>query len=286
MLGHRVALLLREKGHDVWGSVRSGGDRLARLGVLQSERCVEGLDVTDLDATRSTFERLRPEVVVNAVGVVKQKDEAKQAVPSITVNALLPHQLADLCDGADARLIHVSTDCVFSGKKGDYTEADNADATDLYGRSKLLGEVDRAPHVTLRTSIIGWELQQPGHGLVEWFASQRHRRIRGFKGAIYTGLTTTALAGVMDKLVSSPELTGLYQVSSSKIDKHALLGLLRAALGWHDIEIDADTDFACDRSLRCDRFAEAAHWHPRAWSEMIAALAAEWPTYENWRRLK
>lgn len=284
MFGHRASLVLRDKGHDVWGTVRSSGDRLTRLDVLSGNRCIEGLDVTVLDSVRATFDRVRPDIIVNAVGVVKQKDEARQAVPSITINALLPHQLADLADQVHARLIHISTDCVFSGRKGDYTEGDAPDPADLYGRSKLLGEVDRAPHLTLRTSIIGWELQQPGHGLLEWFASQRGRRIRGFRRAIYTGLTTTALAQVVHTAALSPSLTGLHQVSTAKIDKHTLLTLLRAELGWHDIEIEPDTDFSCDRSLRCDRFVDAARWQPPSWSEMITALATEWPSYENWRR--
>jgi dTDP-4-dehydrorhamnose reductase len=228
------------------------------------------------------MDKAKPDVVVNCIGIVKQRDEAKKIIPSIQVNALFPHQLADLCHRENIRLVQISTDCVFSGLRGKYTEADIPDPVDLYGRTKLLGEVNRPGCLTLRTSIIGWQLNS-FTSLLSWFARQRGQTIKGYRQAIYSGFSTRVLAGLISDLIETrPDLTGLYQVASEPISKYDLLVALRDKLGWGDIQIEPDEKFFCDRSLVATRFRVATGWKAPDWEEMISGLAQEWPSYQQW----
>ena len=224
-------------------------------------------------------------MAINAVGIVKQRDEAKQAIPSIQLNALFPHILADLCDEVGARLIHVSTDCVFSGRRGSYSEADIPDPVDLYGRTKLIGELSRPNCLTIRTSIVGWQLAG-GSSLLEWFATQRSSSVKGYRNAIFSGLSTSVLATLIGDLIETrPDVNGLYHVASQPISKHDLLSRIADALDWQDIIIEPEEQFHCDRSLDGARFEAATGWRAPSWDEMIAGLAAEWPTYEELRSI-
>jgi dTDP-4-dehydrorhamnose reductase len=248
MLGHRVAGVLSDSGHEVAVTVMDG---------------------------------FGPDAVVNCIGIVKQKDEAKAAVPSIEVNSLFPHQVAALCTRAGARMVHVSTDCVFSGSRGRYTEDDVPDATDLYGRSKLLGEVTGvAGAVTVRTSIIGWELRNPT-GLLEWFALQQGDSCVGYRRAVFSGLSTPELARVIEGLLGDwRDIEGLWHVSAEPIDKLTLLTMVRDALGW-DVTLDPTDEPVIDRSLDSTRFREATGWTPPSWDAMVAELAAERSGHEG-----
>jgi dTDP-4-dehydrorhamnose reductase len=185
----------------------------------------------------------------------------------------LPHRLAVLARVAGARLIHLSTDCVFSGRRGNYREDDPADAEDLYGRTKLLGEVSEEPCLTLRTSIIGPELSRKS-GLLEWFMAQRGGTVRGFTRAIFSGFTTAELSRVIERLLEEPHASGLYHVSSAPISKYDLLVRINAALGI-GVAIGADDSFACDRSLDSERFRSTFGYTPPAWDEMVTELAQE-----------
>jgi dTDP-4-dehydrorhamnose reductase len=202
-------------------------------------------------------------------------------VPSIQINALFPHQLADLCVERGIRAIQISTDCVFSGFRGNYSEIDVPDPVDLYGRTKLLGELNRPGCLTLRTSIVGWQLNTFS-SLLSWFALQRNKHIKGYRKAIYSGFSTTVLAQLIgDILQTRPDLHGIYQVASEPISKYDLLVKLRDVLGWSDIIIDPDDQFFCDRSLSGTRFSSATGWRPPTWEAMLQGLAAEWPSYET-----
>ncbi len=181
--------------------------------------------------------------------------------------------------------MQISTDCVFSGLRGNYTEADLPDAVDLYGRTKLLGELNRPNCLTLRTSIVGWELKGRS-SLLEWFASQRGSRIKGYRQAIYTGLSTSVLATLIgDLLETRHDLAGLFHVASEPISKYDLLRRLAEVLGWNDISIDPDDQFRCDRSLAGTRFEAVTGWRAPSWEQMIAGLAQEWPMYAELRGL-
>ena len=285
MLGHQLCRVLSDRV-ETWATFRETPARFAQYHFIAQERALGQVHAEDVASVQEALEKVEPDVVVNCIGIVKQRDEAKQAIPSIQVNALFPHQLADLCHTRDARLVEISTDCVFSGLRGKYTEADVPDPVDLYGRTKLLGELNRPNCLTLRTSIIGWQLNTFS-SLLSWFALQRGQRIKGYQQAIYSGFSTRVLAGLISDLIETrPDLTGLYQVASEPISKYDLLVSLRDKLGWDDIEIEPDDNFYCDRSLIGTRFSIATGWKAPDWDEMLSGLAEEWPLYEEWYRTK
>jgi len=281
MLGHQLCRVLSAR-LETWATFRDEPSRYGQYNIADQERMLGGVTVENLASVRETLENVRPGVLVNCIGIVKQRDEAKQAIPSIQVNALFPHQLAELCREYDARLVQISTDCVFSGLRGAYTEADVPDPVDLYGRSKLLGELNRSGCLTLRTSIIGWQLNTFS-SLLSWFSLQRGQRIKGYQQAIYSGFSSRVLATLISDLIETrPDLSGLYQVASESISKYDLLVGLRDRLGWDDIEIEPDDNFYCDRSLIATRFSVATGWKPPGWDEMLSGLAEEWPMYQGW----
>jgi len=273
MLGHQLLKQYRGR-HDVRVTLRRPLDEYATYGLFDSDNAFPNVDAVNFDHVENTVRGFQPEAVINAIGIVKQRSEAQDAILSLEINSLLPHRLSLLCADIGARLIHISTDCVFSGNKGMYTEDDLEDATDLYGRSKLLGELS-APHaVTLRTSIIGLELSRR-KSLIEWFLAQRGS-IKGFTRAIYSGFTTKEMARIIELvLLEKPSLSGLWHVASSAINKYDLLSLLSDKLGREDVSIVADSSFACDRSLDGTRFERETGYAPPSWDTMLDELAAE-----------
>jgi dTDP-4-dehydrorhamnose reductase len=278
MLGHQLCRILSGR-FDVWGTFREARETYTRHDILPTERMIDRVFAEDCSSVHRALDIAKPDAVVNALGIVKQRDEAKAAIPSITVNALFPHQLAEICDQHQVRMIQISTDCVFSGMRGNYSEVDTPDPVDLYGRTKLLGEVQRPGCLTLRTSIIGWQLNTFS-GLLSWFAGQRGRRIKGYRKAIYSGFSTTILANLIGDIIETrPDLHGLYHVASASISKYDLLVRLRDILGWKDIAIDPDEQFFCDRSLNGTRFSTTTGWLAPNWDSMLLGLAEEWPGY-------
>lgn len=223
------------------------------------------------------FSWFRPEVVVNAAGIVKQR----QATPEdfIAVNALFPHKLARTAREFGARLIHFSTDCVFNGKAGGYNEQSTPNPEDLYGRSKLLGEVQGEGCLTIRTSIIGRELNRQ-QGLVEWFL-RTVGPVRGFARHFFTGITTIEAAHIVDRIITHyPSASGLWHVGGDPINKYALLGMLARHYG-RPTEIQYDTSTACDRTLDSRRFRHEFAYKPPTWASMIAELAQECPLWPD-----
>lgn len=252
-----------------WGSARSSSSIRSLPNDLQ-RRVIVGVDVENVDSLTRLFATVRPDVVINCIGLVKQLAEADDPLQAIPINSLLPHRLARLCQLAGARLVHISTDCVFSGAKGMYREGDPADAQDLYGRSKHLGEVDYPNAVTLRTSIIGHELAS-AHGLVGWFLAQSGP-VRGFTRAIFSGLPTVELARLIrDHVLPQPEMRGLYHVSAAPIAKYELLQLIARTYG-RDNEISPDDKLVIDRSLDSTRFRQLSGFSPPAWPDLVRSM--------------
>lgn len=274
MLGHTLLRLLSAQSDlEVHASARTrdGLDRWFAPKLLQ--RIYAPIDIENFDAVERVLSEVRPHVVINCVGVIKQLSAAKDPLACIAINALFPHQLAQASAKVDARLIHISTDCVFSGKKGRYVESDFPDCDDLYGRTKLLGEVDYPHAVTLRTSIIGHELHS-SVSLIDWFLAQQGR-VKGFTKAIYSGFPTVEMARIISEVViPRSELRGLYHVSSEPISKYDLLFLVKEKYG-KVIEIEPSSDFHCDRSLDSSRFRDATGYVPPAWSELVARMHDE-----------
>lgn len=279
MLGHKLGQVLSAH-HETHLAVRRAQAPVLR-DLFDADRVSTGVSAEDPRSVERVLDEIAPAVVVNCIGIVKQADAARQAVPSITVNSLFPHRLGELCAARGARLIHISTDCVFSGRVGGYTEDDIPDPIDLYGRSKLLGEVAEPGCLTLRTSIVGRELEG-AHGLLEWFLGQSGS-VRGFAKAVFSGLTTEALSELVARVVrEQPALSGLWHVAAEPIDKLALLERFRDAFGL-DIEIVADDALRIDRSLDGSRFERETGIAARSWSDMVAGLAADTTPYERLR---
>ncbi len=272
MLGHEAVRVLADR-HDVHAAARD----LQRARGADLPATLHAFDALHPDGIEAVLEAADPAVVLNAVGLVKQLQDASRPVPAITLNALFPHRLAEACSARGARLIHISTDCVFAGALAPpaaYTEDDVPDARDLYGRSKLLGEVLADGHLTLRTSIIGRELGRVT-GLLEWFLHQPGPQVGGYTHAFFSGLTTRALARVIDELITGhSELSGLYHVSSEPIDKHRLLSLLDAALALGH-EIRPVDEPRINRALDCSRFGAATGIEIPSWDAMAHDLAME-----------
>ena len=283
MLGHKVLQRLRPMVTDTIGLMRG---RLADLGPRAESfgqaRIIEGFDASDPETVRERLRDLRPRVIVNCIGIIKQRASSSDAIGSIMVNALLPHVLADVCSEWQGRLIHISTDCVFTGFRGGYLESDPTDATDLYGRTKALGEPSAPNSLTLRTSMIGRELANY-HSLLEWFLGNAHGAIRGFRHAIFSGVTTNHLASLIAQIISDhAALVGTYHVASTPISKYELLMMLRDAYGL-SAEITPDDVFRCDRSLNGEKLMSAIGYRPPSWSDMIAELVADETPYGRWR---
>jgi dTDP-4-dehydrorhamnose reductase len=272
MLGNAVMRVLSEKSDwQIFGTVRSGS--AARFFAPEiAGKLIAGVDVEDQDALVRVFTQVRPDVVINCIGLIKQLADGDDPLIALPINAMLPHRLARLCKLAGSRLIHVSTDCVFSGAKGGYVEEDASDAQDLYGKSKFLGEVHDAHTITLRTSIIGHELQS-AHGLIDWFLSQRGR-CKGYRRAIFSGLPTVVLAKIMrDVVIPRLELSGLYQVAAAPIAKLDLLTMVARQYN-QSIEIVPDDALVIDRSLRADRFQQATGYVAEEWPALIQQMHA------------
>lgn len=277
MLGHKLCQV-SGRHFEVYGTFRSAVPDVP--GVYENTQAILDVDVTQDESLERAVTVARPDVVVNAVGLVKQLALAKDPIASIRLNSLLPHVLARLGRDRGFKVVHVSTDCVFSGRKGGYTERDIPDPVDLYGRSKLLGELEGAGVLTLRTSIIGRELRTQ-NGLVEWFLSQRGGTVNGFAHAIYTGLTTEALALVIvNVLRSENSLHGLWHVSSAAISKYDLLRKLNVAFAT-GTEIVRDESLVCDRSLESARFWAATGLSTPLWDDMIASMANDSTPYRS-----
>lgn len=258
--------------HSVWGTLRSSAG-LKYFSDVELSSLLPGVDVLDQDALVAVLSSVRPDVVINCVGLIKQLADAKDPLSALPINALLPHRLVRLCDLLGARLIHVSTDCVFSGRKGGYLESDLSDAEDLYGKSKYIGELHDSPNaITLRTSIIGHELSS-SYALVDWFLAQ-DGAIRGFSKAIFSGLPTVELARVMkDFVLPHPELNGLYHVAAEPIAKLDLLELIANQYG-KAIEIRPDPSLVIDRSLNSERFTQATGYKAPSWPQLIELMHA------------
>lgn len=271
MLGHQLLESWAPR-HDVRVTLRQAAPAYAAHQARFGDRALYGVDVRRLDDVVEALATARPELVVNAVGLVKQRPAAQEELPSLEVNALYPHRLARACAAAGARLVHLSTDCVFSGARGNYRETDTPDPKDLYGRTKLLGEVDGPGCLTLRTSIIGLELGRAG-SLVEWFLAQRGP-VRGYRRAIYSGLTTQEMARAIERLVTeAPDLCGVWHLASQPIDKLDLLTRLARRLGRTDVTLTPDDDFTCDRSLDASALRARTTYRVPGWDAMLDELA-------------
>ena len=255
-------------------TIRHGRGDYGNNKLYQSDRVIENMDVSDLNVLTGVLKAIRPNIILNCIGLTKRHEEPDNPIPSIFLNALFPHHLAKLAGDIRARVIHFSTDCVFDGAAGHYKDKSLTNATDLYGRTKALGEVTAGHVLTLRSSFIGRELRD-GTELLEWFLAQQGE-VRGFKNAIYTGLTTLEISRVIEHLLRRyPNASGLYNVSSDPISKYALLKLIAEKMR-PGTKILPEEQFRCDRSLDSTRFRKEFNYTPPNWETMVEELSQKY----------
>lgn len=272
LLGHALAQQLRS-AHDITIALHRTRETYLGVPLPQVAHIEYGVDVRDTVALTRVIAKAAPQAVINGVGLVK-RDGAGEPAAEIELNALFPHRLAGACAHAGARMLHFSTDCVFSGRKGRYSEADQPDEPGLHGRCKALGEVIASHCIVVRTSVIGLELSCK-RSLIEWYLAQRGS-IRGYSKAIYSGFTTFEMARIVDLLLTRhPALHGVWHVASAPISKFDLLRGLHQRLGRTDVQIDPWNEFVCDRSLDGSRFARLTQYRAPTWEHMLDGLAAE-----------
>jgi dTDP-4-dehydrorhamnose reductase len=273
MLGHELWKQLHQK-YEVWVTLRRPLAAYKKFGLFQEDKTLIGIDAIQPDDLVDAIRAAKPSVIVNCIGIIKQLKKASNAITSLEINSVLPHRLARVAEIAGARLFHMSTDCVFNGRKGNYTEDDPSDAEDLYGRTKFLGELPYNNCVTIRSSIIGHELESRS-GLIEWFLSQAGSTVKGFRRAIYTGFTTIEMARIIELIITRfPDLHGVWQISGEPINKFDLLTLAKRHYHWQG-EIIPDDQFYCDRSLNSERFRAETGYAPPSWEEMMSELSKE-----------
>lgn len=272
MLGHVLWLKLKQT-HNTFGTVRRPKEELKTYSFLfekNNNYIIDNVDAVDECAIDKAVTLAKPDLVINCIGIIKQVPAAHDPVISIRINSLFPHILAKKCHDKGVRLIHISTDCIFSGKKGQYRETDISDAEDIYGKTKYLGEVDGIYCLTIRTSLIGRELRGK-RSLLEWFLAQRGQ-IRGYKRAIFSGLTTYAFAGIVKEIIEKyPKLSGIYHIASNPINKNELLMRLKN-IYQKDVDIVPDEMVIVNRSLDPSKFKRDTSIRIPDWDEMLEEL--------------
>ncbi|MBA3044799.1 MAG: SDR family oxidoreductase [Euryarchaeota archaeon] len=275
MLGHKLVQVLARE-HEILGTCRE----VREINMISKDRIMKDVMVNDFQSIITAIDSVKPDVVINCIGLIKQLKEADELTTSLEINSLFPQKLALACNARGIRLIHFSTDCVFSGTQGMYKETDIPDATDAYGQSKFLGEVKGENCLTIRSSIIGRELGTQ-NGLLEWFIGNRGKTVHGYRKAIYSGFTTLEMGNIVNKIiVDYPALSGVWQIASQPISKYELLKLINTEFKL-DINIKPDDSIICDRSLDGSKFSSETGYKPPSWQSMIEAISKDDKTYTD-----
>jgi dTDP-4-dehydrorhamnose reductase len=268
MLGSAILKVLSQRDDlNIYGTLRSDKSLFFLQQYIDKKNIFLNFDVTKNKDLEAIFSHVKPDLVINCIGLIKQVDESKNVLKAIEINSMFPHVLSKFCANFNSRLIHFSTDCIFSGAKGNYVESDLSDAQDLYGKTKYLGELNYEHCITIRTSIIGHELTSH-HGLIEWFLSQKEH-CKGYVKAIFSGLPTIVLSEIIrDVIIEQSNLNGIYHISSNPISKYDLLKLV-AKLYNKKIEIIPSDEIIIDRSLNSLKFFKATGYKPPQWDNLI-----------------
>lgn len=265
MLGHKLYQVLR-KDMEVYGTIRGNSK--------DDPNIIPYVEAINHFKLHHVIDGLAPDAVVNCIGLVKQNHEAKNTHNCFVINAGFPHKIATMCRQRKIRFIHISTDCVFNGLSGNYNEYDTPSPLDLYGYSKLLGEVKGDNVLTIRTSMIGPELRGR-YGLLEWLLSNRGGHISGYTESIFSGFPTITLSKLLKKLIlEHRELTGLYHIASDPIDKYSLLEMINQEMDLC-IDIQKVPGMKCNRSLNGSKFNKETGFSPLDWPAMVKELVHE-----------
>jgi len=270
MLGHKALHSLSSE-LDTWATFRKFDNRFKSLKFIDKSKIIDNVNAFSFESIEKAIQLVKPDVVLNCIGIIKQLKEYSDPKISIYINSYMPHLLAEYCVRNHIKFIHISTDCVFNGVDGNYREESISNADDLYGRSKYLGEVSDGSTLTLRTSIIGHELLS-SFSLVDWFINNSSPDIEGYKNAIYTGFPTCIFINEIFKLIKYfPKLSGLYHVASDPITKYDLLCKINKIYCLNKTLLPNDK-FICNRSMNYSKYKIATNFKPLPWEEMITRM--------------
>ena len=284
MLGHKLVQIL-SLCHECYATFRKYDHKLSATKIYDNVEIIDGLEIHNNVYIQKIFEKINPDIVINCIGIIKQKISETHYSEYVYVNSYFPHYLAQLAKNKKIKIINFSTDCVYSGIKGNYKENDIHDATDIYGKSKSMGEIDYENHLTIRTSIIGHELFT-NYSLVDWFLSNRNKEVSGYKNAIYTGLPTRFLSDIIVKIIENyPKLFGIYNVGSERINKFSLLKKIGKKYN-SNIEITENDNFLCNRSFLSDKFKNVTNIKIPSWDELIDIMYNDFleTNYKLWKK--
>lgn len=276
LIGHKLWYNLKDRFNDVFVTLHKEEAHYRRFGIFNSANAIFNVDVMRFELLEGILQGLKADVVINCIGITKRKPEINNTVYTLQVNSIYPHQLAEWSVSNKVRLIHFSTDCVFNGSIGDYTEESVTSAEDMYGRSKALGELRYPGTLTIRSSFIGRELEGKTE-LLEWFLGQPGPKVRGFTNAMYSGVSTTFMAKIVGDIIEfHPELSGLYQLATEEpINKFDLLLIAKAAFQRYNISIEPDSSFVNINTLDGRKLQRIIGYKVPRWEEMMSQLAAE-----------
>lgn len=273
MLGHKAWQVFKDD-FDTYISIRGDFSSLEHSNLFSEKKTLCNVDALNFASVENAIAIAKPDAIINCIGIIKQSPAIEDTHSSTEINSIFPKKLSNLCAKISTRLICLSTDCVFSGERGNYSEKDPVDPVDFYGMSKALGEVSGKGLLTIRTSVIGDELNSK-LGLFEWFLDDSNKKVEGFSKAIYTGFTTLEFSKILAMIIDKhAALQGLYHISSAPISKYDLLRLINKIFELN-IEIEKDESFVCDRSLNSSKFRKETNYLPPSWPQMIAEMAKD-----------
>ena len=273
MLGHTLWQYFSLRFPDTYTTIRQSRTVYEKYELFTSDKVIDSVDVVDFQMLTGIMKCIKPDFILNCIAITKRRKEADIAIHAITLNALLPHKLVEWGKNNSAKVVNFSTDCVFDGGQGNYTEESLTNAADLYGKTKVLGEIQGENALTLRSSFIGTELYA-GTELLEWFLSQTGV-VKGFKNAIYSGLTTLELSRIIENImVNHRGVTGLYNISSDPISKFDLLMFIKEKMHLN-VEVVPDETIRCNRSLDSTKFRKEFSYTPPTWEAMIEELSKD-----------
>lgn len=277
MLGHTLfRYFINRNQYNVAGTLKTFVPSQF-LGLHNIENIFSNVDANDVSAIEKVFFHFQPDVVINCIGLIKQLPLSENISQSIYINSVFPHLVSALCKKNRTKLIHFSTDCVFSGSKGFYSESDIPDGSDLYARTKILGEITDSSVITLRSSLIGHELKSK-HSLLEWFLSQENS-IYGYKNVIFSGLPCVEMARIVhDYVIPNNDLSGILHVSSKPISKFDLLNLI-SKIYEKKIHIKVDEQKKIDLSLDSNLFKNLTGYSSPEWLDLINFMFLDWRNY-------
>ena len=280
MLGHVLCRSLFNDPHfDVHATTILSEPGMYWFTKKLSSRIIFNLNADRFDNLLPVFHSIKPDIIINCIAIIKPVDILKNPISSINLNTLLPHKLAEISKINGTRIIQISSDIVFDGKKGTYNENDQVNISDRYGMSKYLGEIDGPNCFTIRTSIIGHELNKKTN-LLEWFLSQS-QQVEGYTKAIYSGLPTIELSNVIIKyIIPNKSIHGIYHISSDPISKFDLLKLI-ASRYQLQINVEPNDKVTVDRSLNSNAFRSISGYAPKAWPELINSMYEDYLTHKG-----